>query len=486
MSKKLKPFTIIHNLESLSDAERQAYLGKVSEFMGLPPEMNALDMLWVPDETTGLKRYVPYARKGTTDILREIHGISVKSMEQHDGPGYVSFKATGVNPEGRQEVAIGAHSTEGLRAERLAAAIMTAETRAGRRLTLKFVGAGILDESEVNAVVSNIASANASLAQLAGSPTVVPPPPGTPSTAVGKDITSEEKAKPAPTVKEAVKQEDTTELPAPVTPAVAPVTSAPEAAKETVKEAPKRRGAPRGPRKKKGEVTFATIIDHEEGTIAHVRPISEVPSAPAAGVVQFKPTACHECGVYLKDHNYVHGKGYVCLIPTESIEEKTIRIGKELGYQVSEPPATVSREEGAVGTGTESVPPLAESASAGITTEQEIRQGVVNPTLPTAPPSTPLPSLTTIDKGLLLTFRNRLREYANVILPRQGGMLPSEGIGGSPNKLRAFALKFTGMTDVDAFSQTQWEALFDFLDSYNKAQGPKALVVYINETIGAK
>jgi hypothetical protein len=511
--RQLKPFTIIHNLEKLTDEERAAYLAKVSEFMGLPPEMNALDMLWIPDEETGLKKYVPYARKGTTDILREIHGIKVLSMEQHDGPGYVSFKATGVNPDGRQEVAIGAHGTEGLRGEKLAAAVMTSETRAGRRLTLKFVGAGILDESETGAVTGNIAVSGASLAQLAGSSVVVPPMPGAPSAATGRDITesvpkvpqdSPVSAPEAPQTAfseqmEAMRQDaqkqlqekaakiaDTKLVETSVTPTDTPVTLVPEPAK-----VPAKRGRPR---KKAGTVSFG------DAQIAPAAP------APPARMVD-TPALCMSCGTPLKNHDYEEGGGgYVCrpadLTKVSLSPETASAVVPATGeaqpetpaaLKVSEPPATVIREERAGGTGRGSVSPLAEAIKASMFSPDPpfivpLRPPQANPVSPSVDNQESQQSTTSaaaaIEPAKLKEFRERLRQYSNVILPKMGGMLPSEDIGGAPNKLRAFALKYTSGTEVEKLTPVQWESLFDFLDS--NQNDPKGLVKYIDEAIGAK
>jgi len=142
---------VIHNLDMVTQAERDAYKREVSIFVRLNPDEDWFDYLWIPDEVTGMKKLVLYARRGTTDKLRAIHNISVDDvMMLHLDGQKVVFKALGHNEYGRKEAAIGAHSLEGLKDERLAAAIATAETRAGRRLTLKFVGLGILDASEVN------------------------------------------------------------------------------------------------------------------------------------------------------------------------------------------------------------------------------------------------------------------------------------------------------------------------------------------------
>src|SRR5258708_38770132 len=109
-------FKIIYDLGPLNEAEREQYLRQASEYFQLGPDLNALDLIWM-NADDGLRRLVVYARKGTTDILRDTHEIDVTDLVQHDGPGYVSFRATGKDRKGRQEIASGVHSTEGLKGE---------------------------------------------------------------------------------------------------------------------------------------------------------------------------------------------------------------------------------------------------------------------------------------------------------------------------------------------------------------------------------
>lgn len=183
----MSTFSIIHDLDVLNNEQIAEYVRAVSEHFGLPPELNAFDVIYM-DAGDGRRKKVVYARKGTTDILRDKNGIEVSSLTQHDGAGYVSFTATGKNKSGRQEIAVGAHNIEGLKGQKLADAVMTAQTRALRRLTLQFVGGGILDVSEVGTTV-DINTSQSSLAQLAGSPAVIPPLTSPIVPSPGKDVT---------------------------------------------------------------------------------------------------------------------------------------------------------------------------------------------------------------------------------------------------------------------------------------------------------
>lgn len=180
-------FSVIHDLGPLSEVQRQDYLRQASEYFGLDPNLNALDLIWM-NNTDGIRRLIAYARRGTTDILREIHGISVLSVTMQIAPGFVSFTAVGKNAKNRQEIAVGAAGTDGLKGDKLAAAVSTAQTRATRRLTLQFVGGGLLDESEVgDNSTTDINRLNASLSSIATAPVQ---PVVEANTEAGKDVTS--------------------------------------------------------------------------------------------------------------------------------------------------------------------------------------------------------------------------------------------------------------------------------------------------------
>ena len=70
-----KKLSIVYNLESLSEQQREQYKRDVSEFFGLNPDTNWFDILWIADEGTGMKKLQLYARRGTTDVLRGQRGI---------------------------------------------------------------------------------------------------------------------------------------------------------------------------------------------------------------------------------------------------------------------------------------------------------------------------------------------------------------------------------------------------------------------------
>lgn len=183
-------FRFIHDLFPLSERERAQYLADLSAYIKLPPELNGLDIIDMNDEESGGRKLVAYARRGTCEVLRDIHGINVERTVESPVkvPGAVVFQSEGTNAKGRREVAVGSHFIDGLSGKLLSDAVMTAHTRSLRRLTLQFVCAGLLDESEIKGmpILNHNKAALAELAAPVEQPTVEP------TSAPGKDVTEKE------------------------------------------------------------------------------------------------------------------------------------------------------------------------------------------------------------------------------------------------------------------------------------------------------
>lgn len=90
-----------------------------------------------------------YARKDCTEQLRKIRGISFTKIETRQENGVYIVTAYANDKEGRTDVSTGAVNFGKLQGDALANAIMKAETKAKRRVTLSIAGLGWLDESEV-------------------------------------------------------------------------------------------------------------------------------------------------------------------------------------------------------------------------------------------------------------------------------------------------------------------------------------------------
>ena len=133
-------------LEHLTPKERLLYYKTLCESLGLNPLTRPFEYITLSGRLT------LYARRDATDQLRRLHQVSITivSRERLDDIYVVTARAT--LPDGRCDEATGAVSIAGLSGEQLANAIMKAETKAKRRVTLSIVGLGILDESELDTV----------------------------------------------------------------------------------------------------------------------------------------------------------------------------------------------------------------------------------------------------------------------------------------------------------------------------------------------
>jgi hypothetical protein len=231
MEKTNKVFVPMYDLDRLSADELKQYYLDACAYHGVPPELNVLAFQYM-DGGDGARRRVLYAKKGATDIIRERLGISVVQMEKEIFHGTLTYTCLGKNKDGRTEIAIGAAYIEGLTGRALEVAIMVAQTRATRRMTLQFAGAGLLDETELQADSKTTDIKEALTA---------PQPVNRPNALPGKDITPlidvEALKKPGePTQAQLEAQEALSKVPEPVLL---------KAAGETSQEAPKRRQRPK-------------------------------------------------------------------------------------------------------------------------------------------------------------------------------------------------------------------------------------------------
>ncbi len=157
------------DLSKLSEQERLNYYKATCESLGLNPLTKPFDYIELNGKLT------LYAKRDCTDQLRNLHSISVKILSREVVEGVFVVTAQARTPEGREDESIGAVPVvkedgnwktsqsgkrffEGsgeylpLKPEDRANAIMKAETKAKRRVTLSICGLGLLDESEFDTI----------------------------------------------------------------------------------------------------------------------------------------------------------------------------------------------------------------------------------------------------------------------------------------------------------------------------------------------
>lgn len=138
---------LIHgDLRALTPAQKVVYYNQVCDSIGLNPLTQPFQYLVLNGKE------ILYARRDATEQLRKLHAVSIviAAREVTEGIYVVTARASLLN--GRTDESIGAVAIETLKGENRANAMMKAETKAKRRVTLAICGLGMLDETEVESI----------------------------------------------------------------------------------------------------------------------------------------------------------------------------------------------------------------------------------------------------------------------------------------------------------------------------------------------
>jgi hypothetical protein len=162
------------DLSGLSAEDRVLYYKAVCDSVGINPLTKPFDYLEL-DDSKGGKKLVLYTKKDCTDQLRTIHGVSIKIVAREVVEGIYVVTSHASKPDGRTDESIGAvplvkedgewkTAQSGKRffqgsgrytplpPDAKANAIMKAETKSKRRVTLSICGLGLIDESEIETI----------------------------------------------------------------------------------------------------------------------------------------------------------------------------------------------------------------------------------------------------------------------------------------------------------------------------------------------
>jgi hypothetical protein len=134
------------DLSKLTADQRLQYYNSVCESAGLNPLTNPFAYISLNGKLT------LYAKKDCTEQLRKINGVSIEGLDDKIIEGLYIVKAKARDKHGRLDESTGAVVIEGLKGEQRANAIMKAETKAKRRVTLSICGMGWVDESEIESI----------------------------------------------------------------------------------------------------------------------------------------------------------------------------------------------------------------------------------------------------------------------------------------------------------------------------------------------
>ena len=140
------------DLSHLTPVERVQYYNQVCESLGLNPLTQPFAYIKLNNKET------LYAQKNCTDQLRKLHRVSIIKLARETTEGVYCVTASAQDKTGRTDESIGAVTIKGLGGEYLANAMMKAETKAKRRVTLSICGLGFLDQSEAEDIPGAVLS----------------------------------------------------------------------------------------------------------------------------------------------------------------------------------------------------------------------------------------------------------------------------------------------------------------------------------------
>lgn len=138
------------DLSKLDSQQRVTYYHKVCESLGLNPYTKPFDYISLNGKLQ------LYARKDATEQLRSVKNISITKLEGRVVDDLFIVKATATMPNGRTDESTGAVTIGSLKGDAKANAIMKAETKAKRRVTLSIAGLGWVDETEIETITSAV------------------------------------------------------------------------------------------------------------------------------------------------------------------------------------------------------------------------------------------------------------------------------------------------------------------------------------------
>jgi len=136
------------DLSKLDPQQRVTYYNNVCKSLGLNPFTRPFDYISLNGKLT------LYAKKDATEQLRKLNGVSIEKLESKLVDDLYIVTATAKTKDGRTDVATGAVTLGSLKGDAKANALMKAETKAKRRVTLSISGMGWCDESEIDSISS--------------------------------------------------------------------------------------------------------------------------------------------------------------------------------------------------------------------------------------------------------------------------------------------------------------------------------------------
>jgi hypothetical protein len=137
---------MVGDLSDLTTKQRAQYYQHVCQSLGLNPLTKPFEFLTL----NGKLRL--YALRDCADQLRRLHGISISTTNRERMGDIYIVTARAKDRTGREDESTGAVPLGNLKGDALANALMKAETKSKRRVTLSIAGLGWLDETELEMI----------------------------------------------------------------------------------------------------------------------------------------------------------------------------------------------------------------------------------------------------------------------------------------------------------------------------------------------
>src|ERR671925_1079268 len=146
ISEAIERAVMAGDLADLTTEQRAEYYTAVCRSLGLNPLTKPFEYLTL----NGKLRL--YALRDCTDQLRRLHGISIYITNRGRMGDIYIVTARAKDRTGREDESTGAVPLGNLKGDALANALMKAETKSIRRVTLSIAGLGWLDETELETI----------------------------------------------------------------------------------------------------------------------------------------------------------------------------------------------------------------------------------------------------------------------------------------------------------------------------------------------
>ena len=142
----LEKVLIEGDLGKLTAEQRLEYYQMVCKSLGVNPLTKPFSYITLNN------RLVLYTNRDAAEQLRKLNGVSITGLEHELMDDLYIVTAQAKDDAGRTDTSTGVVNLAGLKGDNLANALMKAETKAKRRVTLSICGLGWLDETEVESI----------------------------------------------------------------------------------------------------------------------------------------------------------------------------------------------------------------------------------------------------------------------------------------------------------------------------------------------